>query len=232
MEKEFVFLVPVMKKWPSKHLFPWYSLFYGIFLLFPVPSSAQSIPWEYYSKYKVIIPFSCCKLKAQFTFQEEARFKEGSHYYNKIPVGLAVNISKNWQIGIYYALKNKKVDSRWDNSHLVWPEAIYRISLGLIEIDDRHRFEFHLTDRDQRYRNFLRIKHPFLKGKLVLWVGDEMRYFSKRSQFAMNEVFVGFLFKPVSQLTINLFYDYRVIKNKKNQWEKANVLQSVIIYRF
>lgn len=233
MERKFVFLVQAMKKVPwTKSLFLWYFLFISIFLMSAVQNYAQSIPWEYYSKYEIIVPFSCCRLKTQLSIKEEARFREGSPYYNKIPVGLSAKISKNWEIGFYYSLKNKKNKNHWDSYHLLWPEVTYRIALRIISIDDRNRFEFHLTDKDQRYRNFLRIKFSTLKGKLIPWAGDEIRYFFKRAQFAMNELFAGLMYKPNHHFTINLYYDYRLIRNKTNFWEKANVFQSMIIYQF
>ena len=195
-------------------------------------SGAQSVPWEYYSKYKIVVPFCCGNLAAKLSFKEEARFKDSAHYYNKIPVGISVKVNNNWEVGLFYALKNKKNKSHWDNYHLIWPEATFHASLSSIAIDDRQRFELHLTDRDQRYRNFLRIKFSALNGKLIPWIGNEARYFFKRKQIAMNEALAGIMFKPFTHLTINLYYDYRLIKNTKNIWEKANVFQSMIILQF
>jgi len=195
-------------------------------------SGAQSIPWEYYSKYKIVVPFSCGNLAAKLSFKVEARFRDNAHYYNKIPVGISAKVNNNWEVGLFYALKNKKNKSHWDNYHLIWPEATFHASLSSIAIDDRQRFELHLTDRDQRYRNFLRIKFSALNGKLIPWIGNEARYFFKRKQIAMNEALAGIMFKPFTHLTINLYYDYRLIKNTKNIWEKANVFQSMIILQF
>jgi len=66
-------------------------------------SGAQSIPWEYYSKYKIVIPFSCGNLAARLSFKEEARFKDSAHYYNKIPVGISAKVNNNWEVGLFYA---------------------------------------------------------------------------------------------------------------------------------
>jgi len=208
---------------------------FSIFLLTGLSSlsGAQSTPWEYYSNYKIIVPFSWRSLAAKLSFKEEARFKDRSHYYNKIPVGFSTNINKYWEVGFFYALKDKKINSHcWKNCHLIWPEATFHTSLSSIVIDDRQRFEFHLTDRDQRYRNLLRIKFSTLNGKLIPWIGNEVRYFFKKNQIAMNEVLAGIMFKPFAHFTINLYYDYRLIKNNKNIWEKTNVFQSMIILQF
>jgi len=71
-------------------------------------SGAQSAPWEYYSKYKIIVPVSCGNLAAKLSFKEEARFRDNAHYYNKIPVGISAKVNKHWEIGFFYALKDKK----------------------------------------------------------------------------------------------------------------------------
>ena len=222
-----------MKKLPqfkATFLFLLFSIF--ILTSLTILSGAQSAPWEYYSKYKIIVPVSCGNLAAKLIFKEEARFRDNAHYYNKIPVGISAKVNKHWEIGFFYALKDKKNKSHWKNYHLIWPEATFHTSLSSIVIDDRQRFELHLTDRDQRYRNFLRIKFYTLNGKLIPWIGNEVRYFFKRNQIAMNEALAGIMFKPFTHLTINLYYDYRLIKNKKNILEKANVFQSMIIIQF
>jgi hypothetical protein len=89
-----------------------------------------------------------------------------------------------------------------------------------------------MTLGDQRYRNRLRIKHPLFKGKLVPWVGDEVRYFFRKGHFAMNELFLGFESRISSQLSINLYYDYRLIKSPLDGWIKTPVVQSEIAYKF
>ena len=220
------------KRRPFKTIFLF--LLISLFVLTSLSSlsGAQSIPWEYYSKYKIVVPFSCGNLAAKLSFKVEARFRDNAHYYNKIPVGISAKVNNNWEVGLFYALKNKKNKGHWDNYHLIWPEATFHASLSSIAIDDRQRFELHLTDRDQRYRNFLRIKFSALNGKLIPWIGNEARYFFKRKQIAMNEALAGIMFKPFTHLTINLYYDYRLIKNTKNIWEKANVFQSMIILQF
>jgi len=220
------------KRLPFKAIFRFLLISFFMLTSLSSLSGAQSVPWEYYSKYKIVVPFCCGNLAAKLSFKEEARFKDSAHYYNKIPVGISVKVNNNWEVGLFYALKNKKNKSHWDNYHLIWPEATFHASLSSIAIDDRQRFELHLTDRDQRYRNFLRIKFSALNGKLIPWIGNEARYFFKRKQIAMNEALAGIMFKPFTHLTINLYYDYRLIKNTKNIWEKANVFQSMIILQF
>lgn len=195
-------------------------------------SGAKSAPWEYYSKYKIIVPLSWSRRAIKLVINEQARFKQGYYYYNKIPVGLSTKVNKHWEVGLFYALKNKKNKGHWDNYHLIWPEATFHTSLSSIAIDDRQRFEFHLTNRDQRYRNFLRIKFSVLDGKLIPWIGNEVRYFFKRNQIAMNEVFIGFIFKPFPRLSLNIFYDYRAGRNQANRWESANAIQTQTTYIF
>jgi len=209
-------------------------LLFSIFILTSLSSlsGAQSAPWEYYSKYKIIVPVSCGNLAAKLIFKEEARFRDNAHYYNKIPVGISAKVNKHWEIGFFYALKDKKNKSHWKNYHLIWPEATFHTSLSSIVIDDRQRFELHLTDRDQRYRNFLRIKFYTLNGKLIPWIGNEVRYFFKRNQIAMNEVFIGLIFKPFPHLSLNVFYDYRTRRSQANRWESANVIQTKVTYIF
>ena len=232
MGKKSVLPVQAMKNlfW-IKSLFFWCFLFTGIFLA-ETQIYARSTPWEYYSKYKIIIPTTYNRWKLQLSIKEEARFKNGIRYYNKIPLGFLVNLRKNWKIGFYYALKNKRNKNRWENYHLLWSDLVYHYTSRKIEVNNRHRFELHLTEKAQRYRNLFQIKLHFLKGKLISWTGDEIRYFFNKGQFAMNEIFAGLIFKPVSHLAINLYYDYRLIKNKNNSWEKTNVIQSMIIYQF
>jgi len=220
------------KRLPFKAIFRFLLISFFMLTSLSSLSGAQSVPWEYYSKYKIVVPFCCGNLAAKLSFKEEARFKDSAHYYNKIPVGISVKVNNNWEVGLFYALKNKKNKSHWDNYHLIWPEATFHASLSSIAIDDRQRFELHLTDRDQRYRNFLRIKFSALNGKLIPWIGNEARYFFKRKQIAMNEALAGIMFKPFTHLTINLYYDYRLIKNTTNICEKANVFQSMIILQF
>ena len=195
-------------------------------------SGAQSAPWEYYSKYKIIVPFSWSEQAIKLIINEQARFKQSYHYYNKIPVGLSTKVNKWWEVGLFYALKNKKNKGHWDNYHLIWPETTFHISWSPIAIDDRQRFELHLTDRDQRYRNFLKIKFPVLDGKIIPWIGNEVRYFFKRNQIAMNEVFIGFIFKPFAHLSLNVFFDYRAGRNQANRWESTNVIQTQLTYIF
>jgi len=220
------------KRRPFKTIFLF--LLISLFVLASLSSlsGAQSIPWEYYSKYKIVVPFSCGNLAAKLSFKVEARFRDNAHYYNKIPVGISAKVNNNWEVGLFYALKNKKNKGHWDNYHLIWPEATFHISLSSIAIDDRQRIELHLTDRDQRYRNFLRIKFSALNGKLIPWIGNEARYFFKRKQIAMNEVFIGLIFKPCTPLSLNVFYDYRTIKKQANRWESANVIQTQVTYNF
>jgi len=182
--------------------------------------------WEYYSEYN--FKFNLGN-KMYFNLREETRYKNSKNYYRKTFTGLTRDLNRNWCIGFYYAFIQIKI-GEWKDKNMVWPDIIYQRKYKFIILKDRSRIEWHITNKFWIYRNQFKIELPITK-KVIIWVGDEIRYFFEEDKIGENEAIVGMVMKLNNTFSLNIFYDYRREIIQDNL-ENTNCLRMVFNFIF
>ncbi len=185
-----------MNKVKTKLIFLLFFFISFRFFLFAKP--------EYYSKYslkhKIDKDYS---LKLSLSL----RIRDWNNYYRKFYGGLSKKISKKIKIGFYYAKKFKK-SKIWKNYDFIFPEITYKNNIKNILLEDRNRIEYFFSSKEYRYRNRIKINYP-LRQNIIIWIGDEFRYFFKDNIIGKNEILAGIKFKINKKVNFEIFYDYK-----------------------
>jgi hypothetical protein len=202
-----------------------------IFIILPLllsPLIGLSANWEYYSEPKVKIPI----LNGLYlNIKEEIRFKEGANYYYKTFSGLSLELNRHMDFSLYIAMIRAQKAQNWSSSHMVWPEISYKHAIIGSELSTNTKLEYFIISKTWTFRNQVSIAFP-INTKLSFWVGDEPRLVSlfEKAYLGENEILTGvvcdFKIWKISS-SLNVFYDFRSIKQNRN-WQNTNCIRLAV----
>jgi len=185
--------------------------------------------WEYYLEPKIKVPLNK-ESGLYFNVKEESRFKDGANYYDKTSLGISKKLAAGLDLAFYGAVADGQQAGQWKYSYIIWPELSGRRKLGNNDLAANTKLEYFTSDGTWHLREQLSLVFP-VNNQLSLWLGDEPRIFSlfNGPYFGENEALAGFIYNLSEELSLNVFYDLRSVK-QNSAWDNTNCLRTAVNY--
>ena len=155
-----------------------------------------------------------------FKFSNQIRIRDEDFYYNHTDVGVGYNISKNWNVVPTYRhqrSKNGKGDWKTTNGYML--DINNSVNAFELELKSRMRLAyFHPREANKDSSTEARPRFELLPAKgftqfdIKPYIADEMMYNFDEHKFFRNRFSVGVKFKPVKELSMDVF-----VMNEQNR---------------
>ncbi len=160
--------------------------------------------------------------------RSEQRFRTEGLVYLKSFAGLRLDVLRWLGLQLYYAHKDLRYTGKSrSQAHMTVLDTIFRVRLGPLRLLDRNGFEYHVTDRFFRYRQYLEAQ-VMLPYKWVRWLGffagGELRVDSDEARVNMLDLRAGLVLRASRRFFFKPYYYLEAKRRHATQWQRTHIL--------
>ncbi len=207
--------------------------FFASFLLVQ-PAFAKNT-FQYVNTDNIAVPIQdklTLLLEAEFAFKNRAR----NFFYQHSEVGVEYSAAPWLDLELDYRQIQEKEDGQWITENRPFINAKIKGNLNDLQAYNRSRLEYrmiHAQDDYWRYRNetCLRYPVPGTNKKLKAFFRDDVFLDLAINRFNKNKIETGFVFGPVKNLKVEIFFIKESCPGKE-KWQDTNGVGSKIKFEF